>query len=322
MKAFAALGIAAAAAASLVASCSALVGDGNYYIDGGSEGSGPSLVTDSPMLADEKGGGNGSGASGGGSSGSSGVASGSASSSGGGSGGSSSGGTSSTGGSSSGVGSSSGSSGGTGSSGGSSSSGSSSGAGSSGGSSSSGAVSCATTSTGGIALATNYLTPTPGVIGMGGYAYSYQDLPFGGSTACLNPNMLCGKGTTAALNPPTYTIYGAGIGVNLNQTQGSTVKVTFAATGSGIAYALSNLPMPSTRLLIDNAGADYCTKLTTAAGTVPWAMFTPQCYNLPGGDAGADLAGAPAFATHIEFQVDSDVTAGSFDFCVTSLGFM
>jgi hypothetical protein len=171
-------------------------------------------------------------------------------------------------------------------------------------------------------LATNYFTPTPGAIGMGGYAYFYQDLPTGGSTACLNPNMLCGKGTTAVQNPPTYSIYGAGIGVNLNQTQGSMVKGTFAATGAGIAYTLTGLPMPGTRLIIDNAGVDYCNNLTLPTGTVPWGMFTPQCYNLPGGDAGAGLAGPPATATHVQFQVNAAMVAGTFDFCVTALKFM
>ena len=64
---------------------------------------------------------------------------------------------------------------------------------------------------------------------------------------------------------------GVSIGVNLNQPNGSTTKSTFAATGAGVAYTLSSLPTPGTRLIIDNAGADYCANLTAATGTIPWS---------------------------------------------------
>jgi hypothetical protein len=167
----------------------------------------------------------------------------------------------------------------------------------------------------------NYLPMQPGVVGMGGYGYSFSD---GTSISCLNGSAFCGAGTIATANPPTYTLYGGGIGVNLNQASGTTTKMTMAATGSGITYALTNLPAtPATvRLIVDNAGVDYCNNITAATGTVTWSEFTPMCYNLPGGDAGAGLAGPPATASHVQFQVNSSATGpGAFNFCVTALSF-
>ena len=167
----------------------------------------------------------------------------------------------------------------------------------------------------------NFLPAMPGTVGMGGYGYAFSD---GTSVSCLNGNAFCGAGTIAMANPPTYSVYGGGIGVNLNQVMNATTKMTMAATGSGITYALTNLPStPATvRLIVDNAGVDYCNNITTATGTVPWSGFFAMCYNLPGGDAGAGLAGPPAAASHVQFQVNSAASGpGAFSFCVTQLAF-
>jgi hypothetical protein len=172
------------------------------------------------------------------------------------------------------------------------------------------------------------------MIGSGGYVFAFSDAKVGGpSTACVNSTMFCGKGTIGMANPPSYSYYGGGIGVNLSQPSGSMgLGAPFAATGTGISYAISSFPTVGTggavRLIIDNGataganGADYCAAITTATGMVPWSMFFTQCYNLPGGDAGAGLSGPPTTASHVQFQVASGMTAGSFDFCVTSLKFM
>jgi hypothetical protein len=173
---------------------------------------------------------------------------------------------------------------------------------------------CSATAAGGIALTSNYL-PASAMIGMGGYAYSYMDT--GGSTACLDSTSFCGMGSSVMQNPPTYSFYGGGIGVNLNQAMGAgTAMMTFTPTGTGVTYALSNLPAGA-RVIIDNAGADYCANLTSASGTVPWSMFTPMCYNAAGMQ-GTALAAAPS-ATHVEFQVPSGMAVESWNFCVTTL---
>ncbi len=174
------------------------------------------------------------------------------------------------------------------------------------------------TTAGALAFNPSYYLPAA-TLGMGGYAFAYADT--GGSSACLDGNAFCVQGSLVAWNPPAYSDYGAGIGVNLNQAGRSTAPGTFAATGSGITYALSALPPNPVRLIIDNAGQDYCTNISATSGNAPWGSFYVQCYNLPAGDAGASLSAAPATATHVELQISTVVTPSVFDFCITALGF-
>jgi hypothetical protein len=181
----------------------------------------------------------------------------------------------------------------------------------------------ATVTASAILLANAYLAQ--GTIGMGGYAYAFSDMVVpGGSTSCVDQFALCTLGTTGTQNPPDYTVYGAGIGVNLNQDPSATSVGTFAATGNGIAYTLSNLPAQGVRLIIDDGGdagkTTYCVDLTTSTGQIPWSQFSTQCYNL--GNPGAALSGAPSSATSIQFLVIAGSKPGPFDFCVTSLAFM
>jgi hypothetical protein len=160
-----------------------------------------------------------------------------------------------------------------------------------------------------------------------GYVYSFADnLPMG-STSCVNQSTFCGKGTIGIADA-MYKIFGGGIGVNLNQAQNSMTFMPAAATGAGVAYTLSSAPPAGSRLIIDNGatantrGTDYCANITAASGTVTWAQFFPMCY-AAAGMQGTALGTAPASASHIQFQVSSNqMTAGSFDFCITSLKFM
>jgi len=93
--------------------------------------------------------------------------------------------------------------------------------------------------------------------------------------------------------------------------------MAFPATGTGIAYTLSNLPTGA-RLIIDNGGKDYCAILTLPSATVPWSSFNTTCYTPAMGVA---LTGPPT-ATQIKFEVPSGTAAQAFNFCVTSLKFM
>lgn len=181
---------------------------------------------------------------------------------------------------------------------------------------------CSAASAGGIALMMNYL-PASAMIGMGGYAYAYSDMSVGGpSNACVDSNALCGSGSSGPANTmavgtvAAYGYYGGGIGVNLNQAMGAgTTMMTYTATGAGVTYALSVLPAGA-RLVIDNAGTDYCANLTSASGTVMWSSFNTKCYDSPAD--GTALAAAPS-ATHVEFQVPASMTAETWAFCVTTL---
>jgi hypothetical protein len=173
----------------------------------------------------------------------------------------------------------------------------------------------ATMAAGAVVLATNFLEPK--VLGDGGYAYSYSDMAKGGtSSVCLDQLALCGAGTTGAMSAATW---GAGIGLNLNQAMGVSPPIgMFAATGSGISYTLSNLPSQGSSLIIDSGGMDYCAKLSAASGTAKWADFNLTCWAPT--PAGA-LSGAPATATHVNFQVNAAAAAAPFDFCVTAVSF-
>jgi len=180
----------------------------------------------------------------------------------------------------------------------------------------SGATCTATVSSGAIALTSNYLAAS--VIGHGGYAYAYDDGM--GSTACLDATALCATGTTAVTNA-SGSIWGSGLGFNLNQavaTGATSPPVdTYAATGTGISYVLSNLPPQGMRIAIDNGGADYCVPIASASGNVSWASFNTKCWD----NSGTYLTGAPATATHIEFQITADAAATPFNLCVKSVAF-
>jgi hypothetical protein len=142
-----------------------------------------------------------------------------------------------------------------------------------------------------------------------------------GSTACIDSTAMCVTGSTAVANS-TGTIWGSGLGFNLNQAMGTATNSNptigaMATTGTGISYSLSNLPAQGMRILIDEGGTNYCVPISTASGNVSWAAFNTKCWD----NTGTYLTGAPSTATHIEFQVTSDAAPTSFDFCVTSVAF-
>ncbi len=175
----------------------------------------------------------------------------------------------------------------------------------------------ASVTAGALALTSNYLPPS--VIADGGYAFAYGD---GTSVACIDPAALCTRGATGTSSP---TVYGAGIGFNLNQAMAmgaaSPPIQPFAATGAGISYQLSALPAQGVRLAIGDSdgttGTDYCAVLSAASGTVTWGKFNSKCWD----DSGTFLTGPPPNATHMEFQVPSVAAATPFEFCVDSVAF-
>jgi hypothetical protein len=211
------------------------------------------------------------------------------------------------------------------------------------------AVTCTPTSTGGIKLTSNYLPASDG-IGMGGYAYFYDDMMSpntGTSTSCIESTQLCAKGTVDLNNYPTTGTppagfedhYGAGIGFNLNQAQSTgcasmpILPYTITSSELGITYALTNLPNSGTgqggvRLIIGNSvttngvttGTDYCVPLSAASGTIPWSEFNSECWS----DAGTYLTQATAESLgpiHINIGLVSSTAAATFDFCVDSMSF-
>jgi len=169
-------------------------------------------------------------------------------------------------------------------------------------------------------LTANYLGAT--VIAKGGYAYTYNDGK--GSSACNDMTAFCASGTTAVADA-LGTIWGAGLGANLNQAMATSATSppvgTYAVTGSGITYTISNLPSQGMRIIIDNSPTgtitDYCALLSAASGTVKWASFNSKCWD----GSGTSLSAAPTAATHLQFQVTAGPATGPFNFCVNSVAF-
>jgi hypothetical protein len=171
---------------------------------------------------------------------------------------------------------------------------------------------------GALTLMTNYLSMSAAGIGMGGYAYSYND---GMSTACVDPTALCGMGSTVTMDAMGKN-WGAGIGFNLNQAMATSSTSppinTFPTTGTGISYTLSSFASAGgMRIIVDQGGTDYCAQITSAMGTVKWSAFNTKCWD----NSGTALSGAP-MATHINFQVNSASSGpASFNFCVMAVSF-
>ena len=149
-----------------------------------------------------------------------------------------------------------------------------------------------------------------------GYDFGYKDIgPM--TTFCLATNAACMKGTLTAVNPPSYSYYGAGLGINLGPiVGGTTMPAPVQLGGTGISIALSSFPASGLRVQVTVGGVAYCASLATASATIPWAGFNTKCYDSP--PDGVALTGAPA-ATDIEVQVPAGSTEESYDFCITSL---
>ena len=199
------------------------------------------------------------------------------------------------------------------------------GAGATGGSG--GSASTGTTPTGG---ATTTCAPVPksaggiscpgGFCSVGpysGYDFSLDDKT-GKSSVCVSAGSLCGAGTTGAQDPPSYTVWGAGFGFNLAPQSTVTNIVPVQLSGTSVTVALSSLPTgASMRVQVTVGGAAYCAVMTAATQTIPWTTFNTKCWAPTTGTA---LAAAPN-TPNIQFLASSLITAGSFDFCVTSLSF-
>jgi hypothetical protein len=192
---------------------------------------------------------------------------------------------------------------------------------SSGGGSGGGPCTCTAPTSGGLTLSGsggNYQS----TVGNGGYVYSASDMTvscvpaLASGTACV-----CGNTGMQGAGSASSTTWGSEIGFNIGQamatSSASPPNTPFTLSGAGITYTLTNLPT-NARLVVDNAGTDYCFNLTAASVTtpIPWASFNTKCWD----NSGTALSGAPS-ASHIVFQVVSSASMASnpFSFCVTSV---
>jgi hypothetical protein len=121
-----------------------------------------------------------------------------------------------------------------------------------------------------------------------------------------------------AQDPPAYTVWGAGFGFNLSPQTAGTTSVPVQLSGSSVTVKLSSLPTGADmRVQVLVNGVAYCAVMTMASQTILWNAFNTKCWAPTTGTA---LTGPPN-TPNIQFQASSRATAGSFDFCVTSLSF-
>jgi hypothetical protein len=150
------------------------------------------------------------------------------------------------------------------------------------------------------------------IMGNSGYDYAYGDM--GPVTVfCAGANAACLAGQTSPVNPPSYSYYGIGIGINL--AMGSPVPPV-QLTGSGLTVKLSNVPPAGARVVLTVAGVDYCAAITTNPITIPWANFNTKCYDTP--PDGMALPFAPA-TPHIEVQAVSNASVNMINFCIEQI---
>ena len=178
--------------------------------------------------------------------------------------------------------------------------------------------------------ATTTCTPVPKSIGgiscpggyctvgtYSGYDFSFAD-PTGKSSVCVSAGVLCGAGVVGAQDPPGYTVWGAGFGFNLSLQTTLTTSVPVQLSGTSVTVKLSSLPTGADmRVQVLVNGVAYCAVMTMASQTILWNAFNTKCWAPTTGTA---LTGPPN-TPNIQFQASSRATAGSFDFCVTSLSF-
>jgi hypothetical protein len=179
-------------------------------------------------------------------------------------------------------------------------------------------VACAApTESSAIVTATDlYLSST--VLADGGFTWAAFD--GNGSTACANAGTFCGTGVTG-IGDSLGTVWGAQIGVNLNQSDDPTATANpypVPSTSIGIFYQVNHMPTQGLRMITDVNGVDYCAVLFSASALVPWTSFNTECW-MP--TRGSYLAGPPATSHKIAFDVPA-IGGGpieGFSLCVDSL---
>jgi hypothetical protein len=119
---------------------------------------------------------------------------------------------------------------------------------------------------------------------------------------------------------PTYAGY-VYLGFNIGQPSGGAAATTVTPTGTGIKVAFVNSSATSTlraQLVGDAAGTTiwcYTVPATaTSPVTIPYAMFTKQCYNMP---PGAAYAKEPI--TSVQLNIPGDTTAKTLNLTLTSV---
>lgn len=148
-----------------------------------------------------------------------------------------------------------------------------------------------------------------------GYVYAYGDTgPT--TTYCAGATEACIDGTTTPTNPPTYSYYGIGLGINLGPSMGATMPAPVQLGGTAVTVNLSTMPANGARVLVNVGGSDYCAVMSTNPATIDWSAFNTKCYDSP--PDGTALTSAPA-TPHIAVQAVSGTAEETVAFCIDAL---
>jgi hypothetical protein len=160
-----------------------------------------------------------------------------------------------------------------------------------------------------------------------GPVFYFDDGSAGGtSTSCVTQNALCTQGTTNVVDS-AYKHYGSGFGFQVNDSPSSADAGSPSLASGGLTWAASGTLPASFRVGIStfsgpcsgSAGCCYQVAAAATSGTIPWTSFTVDCYDATP-DGGAFNPSADGLY-EIKFQADSSATAGSYNYCITSLSF-
>lgn len=153
-------------------------------------------------------------------------------------------------------------------------------------------------------------------VGIQGEFFTYSDGNGSTITSSFTGDEICVEGTAGQVVSDN-SVWGAGLGVNLNQEEPEADLDTWNANAMGISgfrFALSALPPSGLRLVYQSGGTDYCVEVTSAAAqTVLFEDTAEACWG-SGGDAPN-----PATLEAVKWQITTNSAEHDFSFCITQL---
>jgi hypothetical protein len=151
------------------------------------------------------------------------------------------------------------------------------------------------------------MTPLPATLGGTGFAATKAGSP------------LCASGTVA-MDPNLGGVALVGIWIQQNKTPANAPLNTWAPSGTGVKWQISNTGGSPLRIQIQGAAgypsAAWCSVLTGSSGTIRWSDFNTQCW--PGGASTNYDGSVPLNLIMVEVP-GSNSAPVPFNFCVQGL---
>lgn len=157
-----------------------------------------------------------------------------------------------------------------------------------------------------------------------GYAFDFTETPNCGSTIspadfsmCSTTCALTVTGSVAAATAANTYCGVVGLGININQAQGSKTAAAVAPTGTGIKVAFTETPATAAfrvQLRDDTTSTQWCYTVTgSSPASIPYAMFNTACWD----GTGAAYVKQPI--TSVQVLIAGGATATTYSMGVTSI---